>query len=162
MSGGKYCYLSSDVLINQYNIRDKDLLQKLEIQKCCTKIVGLDIRPSRIAFTYDSEHLINIHKYLFGDIYEWAGEFRRENFYKSERVLSGGSAEYADHRDIKKKLTALFHKYENLEWNKVESLENEVVDFLLELWSIHPFRDDHVIIRTNLEKPSKINGLALI
>ena len=28
--------------------------------------------------------------------------------------------------------------------------------------SIHPFLDDHVIIRTKLEKPSKINGLALI
>ena len=27
---------------------------------------------------------------------------------------------------------------------------------------IHPFIDDHVIIRTKLEKPSKINGLALI
>ena len=28
--------------------------------------------------------------------------------------------------------------------------------------TIHPFLDDHVIIRTKLEKPSKINGLALI
>lgn len=27
---------------------------------------------------------------------------------------------------------------------------------------IHPFGDDHVIIRTKLEKPSKIKGLALI
>lgn len=33
---------------------------------------------------------MNIHKYLFGDIYEWAGTFRKENLYKSERVLSGG------------------------------------------------------------------------
>ena len=33
-----------------------------------------------------------------------------------------------------------------------------VIDFLC----IHPFNDDHVIIRTKLEKPSKINGLALI
>lgn len=28
--------------------------------------------------------------------------------------------------------------------------------------TIHPFLDDHVIIRTKLEKPSKIKGLALI
>ncbi|MBQ2922448.1 MAG: hypothetical protein IJE60_05085 [Tyzzerella sp.] len=35
------------------------------------------------------------YKYLFGDIYEWAGTFRNENLYKSERVLSGGSAEAA-------------------------------------------------------------------
>ena len=31
-----------------------------------------------------------------------------------------------------------------------------------QLVTIHPFEDDHVIIRTKLEKPSKINGLALI
>lgn len=141
MSGGKHCYPGSDVLINKYNIRDKDLLQKLEIQKCCTKILGLDIRPSRIAYTYDTAHLMNIHKYLFDDIYEWAGEFRKENFYKSERVLSGGSAEYAGYNEINKKLSVLFHKYEKLEWNKVENLENEVTNFLLELWSIHPFRE---------------------
>ena len=141
MSGGKHCYPNSDVLINKYNIRDKELLQKLEIQKCCTKIVGLDIRPDRIPYTYDVEHLMRIHKYLFGDIYEWAGEFRKENFYKSERVLSGGSAEYADYYDISQKLTALFQKYDDFEWDKAESIEKEVADFLLELWSIHPFRE---------------------
>lgn len=83
MSGGKQCYPNSDVLINKYNIRNKELLQKLEIQKCCMKIVGLDIRPDRIPYTYDIEHLTNIHKYLFGDNYEWAGEFRKENFTKA-------------------------------------------------------------------------------
>ena len=34
--------------------------------------------------------------------------------------------------------------------------------FHYEFVFIHPFVDDHVIIRTKLEKPSKINGLALI
>ena len=33
--------------------------------------------------------------------------------------------------------------------------------FVSRLWQIHVFGDDHVIIRTKLEKPSKINGLAL-
>ena len=34
--------------------------------------------------------------------------------------------------------------------------------FHYEFVLIHPFSDDHVIIRTKLEKPSKIKGLALI
>ena len=34
--------------------------------------------------------------------------------------------------------------------------------FHYEFVFIHPFADDHVIIRTKLEKPSKIKGLALI
>lgn len=33
MSGGSNCYPGSDVLINNYNIRDKDLLDRLETQK---------------------------------------------------------------------------------------------------------------------------------
>lgn len=34
--------------------------------------------------------------------------------------------------------------------------------FIHDFLCIHPFSDDHVIIRTKLEKPSKIKGLALI
>ena len=69
MSAGRNCYPESDVLINNYNIRDKELLEKFEIQKVFAKLLGLDIKPEKIGYTYDTEHLVNIHKYLFGDIY---------------------------------------------------------------------------------------------
>ena len=82
------------------------------------------MKPARIAYTYDAEHMVNIHKYLFGDIYEWAGTFRKENLYKSERVLSGGTAEYAD-----------------IDWRKTAKKGYVVSDFLLALWIIHPFRE---------------------
>lgn len=141
MSGGRHCYPDSEVLVNKYNIRDKELLEKLEIQKVATKLLGLDISPERIEATLDIEHLIAVHRYLFGDIYEWAGEFRDENLYKSERVLSGGSAEYADYHDVEQKLSALFKQYENFKWADASDLGERVSDFLLELWSIHPFRE---------------------
>ena len=38
----------------------------------------------------------------------------------------------------------------------------DIIEFHAEFKYIHPFQDDHVIIRTKLEKPSKIKGLALI
>lgn len=141
MSGGRNCYPGSDVLINNYNIRDKELLEKFEIQKVFTKLLGLDVKPTRIEFTYDVEHLINIHQYLFGDIYEWAGTFRKENLYKSERVLSGGSAEYANYYAIENELRALFQKYEEVDWTTEINIGEAVSDFLLALWSIHPFRE---------------------
>ena len=31
MSGGRHCYPESDVLVNKYDIRDKELLEKFEI-----------------------------------------------------------------------------------------------------------------------------------
>ncbi len=141
MNGGQYCYPDNDVLINKYNIHNKELLQKLEIQKVTVKLLGLDINPKRIKATFDTKHLQAVHKYLFGDIYEWAGDFREENFFKSERVLSGGSAEYADYRQIKLRLNNLFEKYNRIKWSKEIGLENAVSDFFLELWSIHPFRE---------------------
>lgn len=141
MSGGKHCYPDSDVLINKYNIRDKALLERLEIQKVTTKLLGLDIRPERVKATFDTKHLITIHKYLFDGIYEWAGEFRNENLYKSEKVLSGGSAEYADHHDIERKLKALLKKYQNKNWIEETDMTEKVSEFLLELWSFHPFRE---------------------
>ena len=141
MSNGKYCYPDSDVLINKYHIHDRQLLEKLEIQKVAVKLLGLDVHPQRIKATLDIAHLTSVHKYLFGDLYEWAGTFRDENLYKSERVLSGGSAEYADYHDIERKLNTLFHKFITFNWRKADSLEIVVSDFLLELWSIHPFRE---------------------
>ena len=141
MSGGRNCYPESDALINKYNIRDKELLEKFEIQKVFTKLLGLDVNPTRIACTYDVEHLVNINRYLFGDIYEWAGTFRRENLYKSERVLSGGSAEYADYHEIKNCLKKLLQQYAELDWAKTAKKGDVVSDFLLELWNIHPFRE---------------------
>lgn len=141
MSGGKNCYPGSDVLINKYDIRDKELLEKFEIQKVFAKLLGLDVKPERISCTYDAEHLVNIHKYLFGDIYEWAGTFRKENLYKSERVLSGGSAEYADYHEIEKRIEKSLQEYADVDWMKVAKKGEVVSDFLLELWSIHPFRE---------------------
>lgn len=141
MSAGRNCYPESDVLINNYNIRDKELLEKFEIQKVFAKLLGLDIKPERISYTYDTEHLVNIHKYLFGDIYEWAGTFRKENLYKSERVLSGGSAEYADYHEIENRLKILLKEYEELDWTKIIKKGEAASDFLLALWSIHPFRE---------------------
>lgn len=141
MSGGRHCYPGTDVLINKYNIRDKELLEKLEIQKVTAKLLGLDIKPDRIKCSGDVRHLVSIHQYLFGDLYEWAGSFREENLYKSERVLSGGSAEYANYNDIPGKLENLLSEYKRFEWKKAENLDHVVSDFLLQLWSIHPFRE---------------------
>ncbi len=141
MSGGKNCYPGSDVLVNKYDIRDKELLEKFEIQKVVARLLGLDLKPTRISYTYDSTHLVTIHKYLFGDIYEWAGTFRKENLYKSERVLSGGSAEYADYREIESRLKFLLQEYKGIDWVEEAKNRDMIAEFLLELWSIHPFRE---------------------
>lgn len=128
-------------MVNKYDILDGDMLEKLEIQKTAVKLLSLDLHPQKVKATFDIRHLKAIHKYLFGDLYDWAGEFREENFYKSERVLSGGSAEYADFKEIEPKLKKLLSEYRRVDWFSTEDIGKVVSVFLLKLWSIHPFRE---------------------
>ena len=110
----------------------------------CNKCEKRLVKTERYKVTIDKfdENLIkSIHRHIFEDIYEWAGTFRKENLYKSERVLSGGSAEYADYREVEKFLKDLFQKYRKIDWEKLTRKGDVVSDFLLELWSIHPFRE---------------------
>ncbi len=141
MSGGINCYPGTDVLVNKYGIREKDALEKLEIQKVAVKLLRLDVNPCIIPMSYNPEHLLALHLYLFGDIYEWAGTIRKENIFKAERVLSGGSAEYADYREISHRLEIFFQKYVPLEGAYFKENATIVAEMLQDLWSIHPFRE---------------------
>ena len=43
---------------------------------------------------FTPEGLRNIHRFLFGDIYQWAGEYRIINIAKREKLLAGRSVWY--------------------------------------------------------------------
>ena len=88
-----------------------------------------------------------IHKYLFEDIYDFAGKLRTVN-------LAKGNFRFAP-------LMYLEAALANID-KMPQSTFDEIVEKYVEMNIAHPFRDDHVIIRTKLEKPSKIKGLALI
>ena len=60
--------------------------------------------------------------------------------------------------DVEDEIKKLLTEYNG----KKKKTFEDILDFHVKFEKIHPFQDDHVIIRTKLEKPSKINGLALI
>jgi|GEM_PF-593514 cell filamentation protein len=62
------------VLINKFGIIDKTLLFKVEAEKAMLRLSELYQNP--IEGKYDFVHLSKIHKYIFGDVYSWAGETR--------------------------------------------------------------------------------------
>ena len=80
MSDRIYCYPNSDVLINKLNIRDNDLLSEAERKLTMLRISDLIDTP--IKGEFDLEHLKQIHKYIFQDIYCWAGEIRTVDISK--------------------------------------------------------------------------------
>lgn len=81
MSDKVYCYPDSDVLINKLNIRDKDRLREAERKLTLLRVNDLLEQPMRSGF--DLKHLQAIHKYLFQDLYPWAGKIRTVDIAKS-------------------------------------------------------------------------------
>ena len=95
-----YCYKGTNILKNLYDIHHKDILDELERESTNTKILSLELRPEQIINDISIEHLNELHRFLFGNLYKWAGQYRVVDLYKPERVLSGLSVEYAKYNDL--------------------------------------------------------------
>ena len=76
----KYCYQNSNTLINKLEIKDQATLQKYEARITAAKLLAL--RQKGITGNFDKNHFVSIHKYIFEDIYPFAGKFRTENIAK--------------------------------------------------------------------------------
>ena len=76
----KYCYQNSNTLINKLEIKDQLTLQKYEARITAAKLLAL--RQKGITGNFDKNHFVSIHKYIFEDIYPFAGKFRTENIAK--------------------------------------------------------------------------------
>lgn len=83
---------------------------------------------------------------------------------KKEWGLKGDTVTYAGWNSIKATLDYDFatEKQFSYEGLSVEYCVKHLAKFASDIWQIHPFCDDGVIIGTRLEKPSKINGFALL
>lgn len=77
-----YIYPETDVLRNKANITSYDelvLFESIAVQK---RLIELQKKPITIKKTSD---LLKIHKHLFQDVYDWAGEPRKVEISKSGR-----------------------------------------------------------------------------
>ena len=75
-----YCYENSTVLRNKLGITDGDKLQIAEREIAAVRI--LEAERSPIRGKLDFKHLCDIHRYIFGDIFTWAGKLRTVNIAK--------------------------------------------------------------------------------
>ena len=141
--GSKYCYENSGTLKNKLDIRDYKQLEKYEAKITAAKSLGLRIKG--ITGDFDKKHYISIHKYLFEDIYPFAGEFREENIGKGEFRFA--SFEYIE-PELDRLLNEL--KQENfLAGLSKQELAKRLAYYLSELNVLHPFREGNG--RTNRE-----------
>lgn len=77
-----YCYSGSNVLRNHLNIRDSAALKAAEEE--ITALKQYELLKNPIWGRFSKTHLCRIHRFLFEDIYPFAGHFRREQIGKSD------------------------------------------------------------------------------
>ena len=80
-----YCYPDSDLLKNRLNIRDHAELKQAEEEFVAVKQLVLLQDPIKGRFTMN--HLLRIHRFLFEDVYPFAGHLRREQISKGDTLF---------------------------------------------------------------------------
>ena len=135
-----YFYDDCPVLRNLLNIRDEDELDKAEAELSRARMMLL----YNDGFSDFSEaSLSKIHRYLFGDVYDWAGEYRKINVIKRERLLAGQSVWYSNCEDIERDLRRVWTRFRRTKWAGITKRQfvQKVSRLFPALWQIHPFRE---------------------
>ena len=134
-------------LKNKLGISDYDKLNLAEKDITFSKF--LDVKRT-FRTKFDISYIKSIHKHIFEDIFDWAGEFRKVPVYKEEVVIPGLSLDYTEPKNIEKELTACLEKINNTDWESLtlDQKSSTFTKYLTEFWTIHPFRDGNT--RTTL------------
>lgn len=129
------CYEGTSCLINKFDIKDETVLKELETTITLTKITEYSLNP--LFNTFDVQHYKEIHKYLFGDIYDWAGEYRTVDMSKK------GTA-FANADSIENLMSKCFERLNNknlFQGLNFDDFVDNLVDFYCVTNMIHPFRE---------------------
>ncbi len=130
--------------LKQYYIEkdktDKTIQDEFECDLVSTRIVQLLEEDN---FELSVDYIKNIHKYLFKDVYEFAGEFRKVDFSKHERILNNDSVAYGDYKLLEQSLDYDITLEKNKNYNEMNIVDviNNITDFSSRIWQIHPFRE---------------------
>lgn len=94
-------------------------------------------------FELSVDYLKYIHKYLFQDIYDFAGEFRKIDFSKHEKILNNDSVAYGESKTLNESLEYDIAKEKEKNYKDMSIVEviKNITDFTSSIWQVHPFRE---------------------
>lgn len=130
----RYCYPHSNVLINKLGIEDAEKLRNAEREITSVRIANAKINI--IKGYFDLLHLRKIHRYILGDIYEWAGQIRWVNIAKGNMFCNYEFID--DNADV---LLGELMQENFLKNTTEEQIPIRLSYYLSEINVIHPFRE---------------------
>ena len=130
-----YCYPDSDVLRNKLGIRNKDELKQVEEEFTAVRQLALLQQPLNGRFT--KTHLLRIHRFLFEDVYPFAGQIRREQISKGDTLFYPPNV---IDRELNRVFAAI-HEKRILSETELQRQIKNLSYTMAELNIIHPFRE---------------------
>ena len=121
--------------------KQKDINHKeLECDFVSMRIVELLDQDN---FELSVDYLKYIYKYLFQDVYEFAGKFRKVDFSKHEKILNNDSVAYGDCKTLNESLEydISLEKEKNYKDMSIVEVIKNITDFTSSIWQVHPFRE---------------------
>lgn len=129
------CYPGTLVLINKFDIRDEGKLNEVESVLVSAKYA--EWMNALKCETFDFAHYKAIHRFLFSDLYDWAGQVRTVNISKK-------GTSFIDAEHIEEQAALIFRRLKacrcfcGLPHDK---FVEEIVDFYCATNILHPFRE---------------------
>ena len=116
-----YVYPHTNILKNLANIQDEEELSCMEAEYTSLRLAELVTKESASHFNFLS--LCDMHRYIFQDVYEWAGEIRVIN--------------------IEKNVTNILDDMNKVLWKTLSVAEASRIfsEYLAKLWRVHPYRE---------------------
>ena len=129
------CYEGTTCLINKFGITDETKLSEVEADITFAKASKLEENP--IDGKLDIEHFKAIHRYLFEDLYDWAGQFRTINISKK-------GTKFVKTDELENLCVKCFDRIKSSNYFRnisFESFVENIVDLYCTLNMLHPFRE---------------------
>lgn len=129
------CYPGTTVLINTLDIRDQADLDAVEGTIVPAKAALWEEKP--LADSFDFAHYCAIHRFLFEDLYPWAGQMRTVDISKKGTLFC--PAVQID--QTAKAIFARLYKQNYFVGLRTENFVSVLVDFYERTNELHPFRE---------------------
>ena len=129
----QYTYPNSTVLINKQNITNIEEAYRNEHLFVTRRLADLRLKTIEV---YSISDILAIHKYLFQDVYAWAGQYRKVNISKNGNPFMS----IQSFSTAQSYINRLIHTYYQTANSKDEIIK-QLVKILDNLNYFHPFRE---------------------
>lgn len=129
-----YVYPGTEVLINKLGIRNAEAFKRVSIVVSVLRTELSRLQP--LPGNFDLDHLRAIHRYLFQDIFPWAGELRMVDMTKNQLFFEKADIDSRAHE-----IFTLLREENYLRGLEQDAFIDRISFFYASVNRIHPFRE---------------------